>query len=169
MNTYKLTLIAMLASMAIAGRLVMANIPNVQPVTAIIIIAGFWLGPLAAVIMAFLTTFLSNVFLGMGYWTIWQILSWSIIGLGAGLIGKYWANIPVWMLSIYGFLSGIVYGLIISFTMRVAGQPFWAYYLAGLPMDLNHAASNVIFILVLSPVLGTLFSRYQKKHSLTSV
>ncbi|UOR12426.1 ECF transporter S component [Halobacillus amylolyticus] len=169
MNTYKLTLIAMLASIAIAGRLVMANIPNVQPVTAIIIITGFWLGPFSAIIMAFLTTFLSNVFLGMGYWTIWQVVSWSIIGMAAGLIGKYWSAIPVWLLSIYGFISGILYGFIISLTMRAAGQPFWAYYLAGLPLDLNHAASNVIFILVLSPVLGTLFSRYQKRHAISNV
>ncbi len=169
MNTYKLTLIAMLAALSVAGRLALANIPNVQPVTAVIILSGFWLGPLSGVVIAVLTTLVSNILLGMGYWTIWQIAAWSLIGMLAGLIGKYWRGIPVWALSVFGFFSGILYGIIISLTMRAAGQPFLAYYLSGLPFDINHAASNVVFILVLSPVLGRLFHQYQQKHSLSNI
>ncbi|WP_101844122.1 ECF transporter S component [Halobacillus sp. Marseille-P3879] len=166
MKTYKLTLIAMLAALAVTGRIAMGHLPNIQPVTAIVIMTGFWLGPLAAVFMAFLTTFLSNVILGMGIWSIWQIVSWSVIGLVAGLIGKYWPSIPLWGLACYGFLSGILFGLMISITMYTAGQPFWGYYAAGLPMDINHAIANTVFIFLLSPVLGTLFTRYQKRHVL---
>lgn len=169
MNTYKLTLIAMLTSLAVAGRMALVNLPNIQPVTAIIIIAGFWLGPSAGILIALLTTFVSNMFLGMGFWTIWQIVAWSLIGIIAGVIGKYWSNLPAWGLSIYGFISGIFYGVILSLTMRAVGQPFWAYYLAGLPMDINHAISNTAFILVLSPVLGTLFQRYEKRNAITKL
>ncbi|SFF62430.1 energy-coupling factor transport system substrate-specific component [Halobacillus alkaliphilus] len=167
MNIYKITLLAMLASLAVAGRIALSHLPNVQPVTAIIILTGFWMGPAAGLIMAFLTTVVSNMLLGMGYWTIWQVVAWSIIGLFAGLIGKYKPEFPVWGLTIYGFLSGIFFGVVISLTMRSIGQPFWAYYLAGLPYDLNHAISNVIFILILSPVLGTLFRRYKQRNGLT--
>ncbi|MCP3025820.1 ECF transporter S component [Halobacillus sp. A5] len=166
MSTYKLTLIAMLAALAVAGRIAMAHLPNIQPVTAVIIITGFWLGPLAAVIMAFLTTFLSNVILGMGIWSVWQVISWSVIGLIAGLIGKYWPSIPTWCLVVYGFFSGLFFGFMISITMYTAGQPFWGYYVAGIPMDLNHSFANAVFIALLSPVLGTLFNRYQKRHAL---
>lgn len=169
MNTYKLTLIAMLASLAVAGRMALAHIPNVQPVTAIIIIAGFWLGPTAGVVIALLTTFVSNLLLGMGLWTIWQIVAWALIGIGAGIIGKYWSNIPTWALSIYGFLSGMFFGVVLSLTMRAVGQPFWAYYLAGLPMDINHAISNAAFIFVLSPILGMLFQRYEKRNAITKL
>ncbi|MFC7060491.1 ECF transporter S component [Halobacillus seohaensis] len=167
MKTYKITLIAMLAALAVAGRIAMAHLPNIQPVTAIIIITGFWLGPLAAVTMAILTTFLSNVILGMGIWSIWQVVSWSVIGMIAGVIGKYWSSIPVWGLSVYGFLSGMFFGLMISVTMYTVGQSFWAYYLAGIPMDVNHAISNTVFILVLSPILGRLFNKYHKSHIMT--
>ncbi|UOQ42669.1 ECF transporter S component [Halobacillus salinarum] len=169
MNTYKLTLIAMLSALAVAGRLVMANVPNVQPVTAIIILSGFWLGPISGIAMAVLTTLLSNVLLGMGYWTIWQITAWGMIGLIAGLLGKFFKDIPIWGLALYGFFSGLFYGFIISITMKAAGQPFWGYYLAGLPFDLNHAASNLVFILVLSPVLSRLFQQYRNKHAITRV
>ncbi|RWZ60895.1 ECF transporter S component [Halobacillus fulvus] len=164
MNTYKITLMAMLAAMAVAGRVAFAHLPNIQPVTAIIILTGFWLGPSAGIIMSLLVTFVSNMVLGMGYWTIWQIISWSLIGIFAGLLGKVWSKMPVWVLSAFGIFSGLLFGLIISLTMRAAGQPFWAYYIAGLPMDINHAISNAVFILVLSPVLGVLFERYQKRN-----
>ncbi|WP_173916267.1 ECF transporter S component [Halobacillus sp. Marseille-Q1614] len=167
MNTYRITLLSMLAALAIAGRIAMAHLPNIQPVTAIIIIAGFWLGPLSAVFLAVLVTFLSNTILGMGMWSVWQIISWSVIGLMAGMIGKYIPSLPVWGLAVYGFFSGLFYGLIISVTMYTVGQPFWVYYLAGLPMDVNHAVANAVFIGLLSPVLGALFAKYQKRHALT--
>ncbi|MGV2620320.1 ECF transporter S component [Halobacillus sp. ACCC02827] len=160
MNTYKLTLIAMLSALAVAGRMALANIPNVQPVTAIIIIAGFWLGPVGGVLVAFVTTLTSNLLLGMGMWTVWQITAWGLIGVGAGILGKVFPKLPVWLLSVYGFLSGIFYGFVLSLTMHVAGQPFWAYYLAGIPMDINHAVSNTVFLIVMAPVLGRLFRRY---------
>ncbi|WP_082233958.1 ECF transporter S component [Halobacillus massiliensis] len=166
MNTYRITLLSMLAAAAVAGRIAMANLPNIQPVTAIIIVAGFWLGPLSAVLLAGIVTFLSNMILGMGMWSVWQIVSWSLIGLIAGLLGKYMPSLPVWALSIYGFFSGLLYGLIISVTMYTIGQPFLVYYLAGLPMDINHAIANAVFIGLLSPVLGTLFTKYQKRHAL---
>ncbi|WP_226579452.1 ECF transporter S component [Halobacillus litoralis] len=169
MKTYKLTLIAMLASLAVAGRMALSTVPNVQPVTAIIIIAGFWLGPLAGIIIAFLTTFVSNMLLGMGVWTVWQIAAWSIIGVTAGWIGKLWPNTPAWLLSGYGFFSGLFFGFILSLTMRAVGQPFWPYYLAGLPMDINHAISNTAFILILSPILGALFQRYNKRNAITNI
>ncbi|MBA2173832.1 ECF transporter S component [Halobacillus locisalis] len=163
MNTYKMTLIAMLAALAVAGRVALSQFPNIQPVTAIIILTGFWLGPSAGIVMALLTTFVSNMVLGTGVWTIWQIIAWSLIGVGAGVLGKVWKTTPTWILSVYGALSGFFFGMIISLTMRAAGQPFWAYYLAGLPFDINHAVSNSVFILVLSPVLAKLFQRYENQ------
>ncbi|MGI8315401.1 ECF transporter S component [Halobacillus mangrovi] len=166
MNTYKITLIAMLAALAIAGRIALASLPNIQPVTAIIILTSFWLGPLAGVIMALLTTTVSNMLLGMGVWTIWQITAWTVIGLIAGLLGRFWPRLPLWVLTAYGVFSGLFFGLVISLTMRTIGQPFWAYYLAGLPFDLNHAVANAVFILALSPILAKLFKKYEKRNGL---
>lgn len=88
MNTYKLTLLALMASLAVVGRFAFSFMPSIQPVTAIIIICGLILGPVAAVFLTLLTTFLSNILLGMGIWTIWQVVSWTLIGLISGLMGR---------------------------------------------------------------------------------
>ncbi|MFD1360589.1 ECF transporter S component [Lentibacillus salinarum] len=157
MNTYKLTLLALLAALAVVGRSVFAFLPNVQPVTSLIIICGLVLGPLAAVILAVLTTFLSNMLLGMGVWTIWQVTSWVLIGLVSGWIGKYPGRLPIY---VYAVICGYFYGFIISLTTYSIAGKFWSYYLAGLPFDTYHAIGNAVFIFVLYPIISHFFKKY---------
>lgn len=160
MNTYKLTLLALLSALAVVGRYALAFLPSVQPVTALIIICGLFLGPLAAVIMAILTTFLSNILLGLGIWTIWQVVAWALIGVISGYLGKSKRRLPTVFVAIFGAFSGYFYGLIISLvTYQIAGK-FWPYYLAGLPFDTYHAIGNVAIILVFYPVVSRFFIRY---------
>ena len=162
MKTYKLTLLAILASLAIVGRYVFAFLPNVQPVTAIIIICGVLMGPASALILAFLVTFLSNMLLGMGVWTVWQIVSWGIIGLMAGLLGKLFKSLRgVWMVPL-GVFSGYFYGFIISLTTYQVTGKFWPYYIAGLPFDTYHAIGNGVFIALFYPFILYLLKRYAK-------
>lgn len=164
MNTYRITLLALLAALAVVGRYVFAFLPNVQPVTSLIIICGLLLGPLAAILLAILTTFLSNMLLGMGVWTVWQIVSWGLIGLLSGVLGKYPRKIPIWVIVIFSIFSGFLYGFVISLmTYSIAGD-FWPYYLAGLPFSINHAVGNAIFIIVFYPIVSHLFKSYSNKH-----
>lgn len=160
MNTYKLTLLALLAALAVIGRSVFAFLPNVQPVTALIIICGLLLGPIAATILALLTTFLSNMLLGMGIWTVWQIVSWALIGFISGLIGKYPGKIPVYAIVIFAVFSGYLYGFIISLTTYSIAGKFWPYYLASLPFDTYHAIGNAVFIILLYPIISHFFIKY---------
>lgn len=160
MNTYKLTLLALLAALGVIGRWVLLFIPNVQPVTSIIIIAGLMMGPLAALVLALLTTFLSNMLLGMGIWTVWQIISWGIIGIISGLLGKAFKKIPFYILIIFSIFCGYLYGFIISLTTYQISGLFWPYYLAGLPFDTYHAIGNAAFMILLYPMITYLFKKY---------
>ncbi|WP_085991999.1 ECF transporter S component [Oceanobacillus senegalensis] len=164
MNTYKLTLLALLATLAVVGRYVFQFLPNIQPVTALIIICGFLLGPIEAIILAFLVTFLSNMLLGLGIWTVWQIIAWAIIGLISGLFGKKKKSFSFPILIVIGIVSGYFYGFIISLTTyQITGQ-FWPYYFAGLPFDTSHAIGNVIFMIFFYPVISHLYKNYAKNH-----
>ena len=160
MNIRKLTLIALLAALGTVGRYAFSYIPNVQPVTALIIICGIWLGPVAGVTLAVLSTILSNMLLGMGVWTLSQIIAWAIIGLVSGLLGKYRGELPVWFIAIFSGLAGYFYGFVISLAYGTIGDHFWLYYLRGVPFDTNHAIGNVAFIVILYPVLSRLFQRF---------
>ncbi|MUK87239.1 ECF transporter S component [Ornithinibacillus sp. L9] len=162
MNTYKLTLIALLAAIAVVGRITLSFIPNIQPVTAMIIICGILLGPVAAILLALLTTFLSNMLLGMGIWTIWQIVSWSIIGIASGVLGNFFRNIPIYIIVIFSIISGYFYGFIISLTQYQITGKFLPYYLAGLAFDTNHAIGNALFIILFYPIFTYFLKRYSK-------
>jgi len=164
MNTYKLTLLALLATLAVVGRYAFQFIPNVQPVTAIIILTGIFLGPMSAVILGILAVFLSNMLLGMGIWTVWQIISWCIIGLIAGIMGITWKRVPFIFIIIFSVVSGYFYGFIISLTTYQVTGYFWPYYLAGLPFDTAHAVGNAVFITLLYPLLHALLQRYAKNR-----
>lgn len=160
MNTYKLTLLALLAALAVVGRVFFVFLPNVQPATSLVIICGLILGPVSAIILAFLITFLSNMILGMGIWSIWQIISWGLIGLISGLLGKFFKSIPTYIIVVFSVFCGYFYGFIISLTTyQVTGQ-FWPYYLGGLPFDTNHAIGNAAFIILLYPTITYFFKRY---------
>ncbi|WP_430785484.1 ECF transporter S component [Virgibacillus flavescens] len=163
-NTYKLTLIALLAALSVVGRITFSFIPNVQPVTAIIIICGIFLGPIAAITLSVLTTFLTNMILGMGIWTIWQIIAWALIGLTSGLIGKYRKKHSIFLLTVYAVCCGYFYGLILSLNSFTISGDFLPYYLAGLPFDTAHAIGNGIFIVLLYPIISFFFKKYASKR-----
>ena len=150
--------------MAVVGRSVFAFLPNVQPVTSIIIICGLFLGPVSAIILAILTTFLSNMLLGMGIWTIWQVISWGIIGLLSGLLGMIPRKIPIYLIVLFAIFSGYFYGFIISLTTYQITGKFWPYYLAGLPFDTNHAIGNAVFIILLYPIISHFLKKYANKR-----
>lgn len=164
MNTYKLTLLALLASLAVVGRYVFVFLPNVQPVTSLIIICGLLLGPFAAIILAILTTFLSNMMLGMGIWTIWQVVSWGLIGLISGILGKLPGKLSFFVIVIFSVFSGYFYGFVISLTTYTIAGEFWPYYLAGLPFDTYHAIGNAVFMILLYPIITGFFKKYAKNR-----
>lgn len=165
MNIYKLTLLAFLAALAVVGRIMLSSIPNVQPVTSVIIISGIFLGPVAGIILAFLITFLSNMVLGTGLWTIWQIISWGLIGVISGILGKAMKKIPFYVILILAVFSGYLYGFIVSLTnYQITGHGFLAYYVAGLPFDTYHAIGNAVIMLLLYPTISFIFQKYIQKH-----
>src|SRR5699024_5345578 len=72
-----------------------------------------------------LTTFLSNMILGMGIWTIWQVIAWALIGFLSGMIGKYSTKLPLYIIVSFSFMSGYIYGLIISLTTYQVTENFF--------------------------------------------
>jgi len=170
-KTQKLTLLAMLASLATVGRILFSSLfylPNVQPVTTLVIICGMWLGPIEGVILAVLSTVLSNLVLGMGIWTLPQILSWVVIGLLSGILGKFKHRIPLWAMATFSCIMGYVYGVSIDIPYAMISGHFWAYMLSSLPFNTYHAVGNFIFMLILYPILSRLFIRYLHQRSLYS-
>ncbi|MGH2840982.1 MAG: ECF transporter S component, partial [Solirubrobacteraceae bacterium] len=81
----ELALIGALAGIAAAGRVLFAAVPGVQPVTVIAVAAGAALGARAGMAVGATAALVSNLFLGQGPWTPWQMLGWAGCGLAGAL------------------------------------------------------------------------------------
>lgn len=151
---------------AVVGRVAFAGIASVQPVTAICIMAGVLLGRRYGFAVGAAAAFASNMFLGQGAWTIWQIAGWGLSGWLAGVLSAKGvfarADAPMLRASVgasrslliymYGFAASLLFGFIMNtwivamFGGAMQWQAIAGVYLAGLPFDLVHAASTVAFL-----------------------
>ena len=109
-----LTTAALMSAASFTGRLLFQSIPNVQPLTTIIIICtlvfGFYFGSTVAI----LSLMISNLFLGMGICTFAQIAAFLAICLITFLLKSALNKMPLIILAIFAGLMGYFFGFIIS-------------------------------------------------------
>lgn len=148
---------ALTTALCVVGRLSFQFIPNIQPMTAIFLIVTLQLGVIRGWLVCLLAVLLTNFYLGMGSWTLSQLLSFGVlIGLW-GLVGKSGFFRGSLLFQIAGAVcSGFLYGFLISaIDVQIYGMPnFLVYYLQGISFDALHAAGNGIFYAILAPILG---------------
>lgn len=161
-----IALLGILTTLCYVSRLLFQFLPNVQPVTVILLLITIILGTRDGLIVAILSILISNINLGLGVWTLAQILSFTIIILFTGLIKTQFTRIPFVVMILYAGLTGYVYGFVISAVQApfFGIQNFWAYYLAGLPFDTLHALGNSGFYSILAPILIPIMQKFLKKY-----
>lgn len=174
-NTRELVVLAMLGAIAAVSRVPFAALPSVQPSSFIIMMTGIVFGPQAGFVVGVLTAIISNMFLGQGPWTPWQMFAWGMIGLCAGLLAKTGLIRSLFGKSVYGFMAGILFGwaMNIWFVMLIVKSFTWEliypFYVASLPFDMAHAITNVILIVLFSSVFINVLERFKVKYGLFEV
>lgn len=166
-NVKSIVILAMIASLTVVGRIMFSFIPNVQPVTTVIIIVTLVMGLKYGFVLVILSILLSNLILGMGLWTIPQIIGYMAITLLTGfVIRPLFERISHITLSVYAAFTGLLYGFIMSLWQApIYGMKyFWFYYIAGLPFDIYHAIGNLGFYFILAPTLIPLLNKLLIKY-----
>ena len=170
----EIMVISVLAAIGVAGRAAFFMVPSFKPVAAIVILTGVSFGGEAGFLVGCLIMMLSNMFMGQGPWTPWQMFSFGIIGFLARILyQKGILKARKRDLCIYGFLSVVlIYGGIMnpaSILMSygyITPASLVAVYISGIPVDLVHALSTVIFLWFLSRPLLEKLERIKKKYGL---
>lgn len=171
----EIALISILAAVNIASRIYLQFLPNIKPVTSIIIISVMLFGLAFGVKLSVVTTIVSNLFLGMGTWTFFQILAWVVICLltdvFVGAIRKTGREPHLIFMAIFAFVMGYVFGIVVSLEQLMLGglHLYIVYYLAGLLFDTFHAVGNFAFYLICAPILMKLFKKELSKSVYTSI
>ena len=172
----EVVVIAVMATLAVAGRAAFFMLPQFKPVAAIVIIAGVGLGAEAGFLTGALAGFVSNFFFGQGPWTPWQMFAFGIVGFLGGLIFRRkrgrWKHFRLW-LCIYGGLSVLmIYGFLLDTASVFMGMgsinkaAFLAMYASGLPMNVIHGAATVFFLAVLGEPMLCKLERIRKKYGI---
>lgn len=169
-----LVTLAVLCSIAVAGRAAFFMLPQFKPVAAIVIITGVCLGARSGFLVGAVSALVSNFFFGQGPNTPFQMFAFGSIGLLAGLLFEHGPlrakKLP---LCVFGALSAfLLYGGIVnSGTVLISGLPltaasFLGVFAAGVPFDLIHAASTAFFLFFLFQPMSEKIERMKRKYGI---
>ncbi len=170
-DTARLILIAVMTALSVVGRLLFAVLPGFKPVTAMVVITAMYFGGEAGFLTGALTAVLSNFYFGQGPWTPFQMFTWGLIGLIAGLLSVPLKKSRI-LLCIYGALSGIAFSMVMDVwtVLWWDGSFVLSRYLtaliSSLPYTAIYAVSNVIFLLVLVKPIGIKLERMKNKYGI---
>jgi prenyltransferase beta subunit len=163
-------LVAILAALAVVGRLAFAAMPNVKPTTDIVLFSGYALGAAPGFAVGAIGAIVSNVFLGQGPWTVWQMAAWGACGVAGALLA--WATgrreLGRVQLAVACGVAGLAFGAFMDvYQWTLAARQDLATYLAisatSLPYNLAHAIGNVVFCLLIGPIFVRSLRRYRRR------
>ncbi len=157
----EMVLLAMLAALTFAMKVVMAPLPNIEPVSLmvmLIMVVFGWRG-LSAVYVYVAMEFL---YYGFGIWNVYYLYVWLILAVLAWLLRKMESPLG------WGLLSGVfglAFGALCALADIFINGPAYALvkWVDGIPFDIAHCAGNFVIALVLFKPLRQLMQRLYRK------
>ncbi len=168
-STKLLALVATLAGLAALGRDAFAAVPDVKPITAIVLISGLAFGAGPGFAVGAISAFASNILLGEGPWTPWQMLGWGVVGLLGGALGAVAPRrLPPLVLALACAAAAEVFNLILdTYTAIGTGSQslrgFGAVLSLALVFDMTHVIASFAFALAFGPVLLRMLVRVRER------
>ena len=163
-----IVLIAVLTAIAVVGRIILMSIPAVNLASFIIIMVGVVFGKEEGFLVGALTAFVSGLFMGMGYWVLFQMLAWGLMGASAGFLASRFDSVGFRI--VFGLLWGFLYGWITALSAifysgtALEITPIIALYLNGVSYDLTHGVTNAVLLVVLYDWCKKMFTRAKVKY-----
>lgn len=140
-------LCGVLASVTVGLQVAMAPLPNIEPVSLLILVYTRVFGrKVVQIIVPFI--FLEGLVFGFGLWWVSYLYIWP---LWAWIVLLLKGDRPVLAWAAASGAFGLGFGALCALPYLVGGP--WAalsYWLAGIPFDLLHCAGNFVLVLTLS-------------------
>jgi hypothetical protein len=161
--------VATLTAVAALGRDAFVALPDVKPITAMTLAVGYALGPLPGFTVGALGMFASNLLLGQGPYTPWQMAAWGLVGLaGAGLgrlSGRRLGRVGLALACALAALAAKEVMNLYTWTIGASHTPGAFLLIAGtaLPFDVTDAVASLLFGLAFAPELARLLARMRAR------
>ena len=157
----RVVLCALLAAVMTALQVAMSPLPNIEPVSLLILVYTLVFGRQVFYII-YTFVFLEGLLYGFHLWWATYLYIWPLWALAVLLIGRSRELPPlVWAVASGAF--GLSFGALCALPY-LAGGPWAAlsYWIAGIPFDLLHCAGNFFLALTLERPLCQLLKRLRE-------
>ncbi len=171
-QTREIVTIVVMASITAISRIIFAPLPGFKPVTALVAITGMAFGPEAGFLTGSISALVSNMALGQGPWTPFQMMAWGLLGFIAGVLSKFNLMKNKFVLVLYSVFAGILYSLIMDIwnVLSIDGlftlERYKIAIIAALPFTVIYIVSNIFFLLLLDKPIGKKLERIKTKYGL---
>ncbi|QGU95719.1 ECF transporter S component [Clostridium bovifaecis] len=175
MGAKEIALIATLSAFSAVCRVPFSLIPSVQPTTFLVALSGLVFGSYQGFLIGSTAAFISNIFLGQGPWTPWQMFAWGTIGAISGILGKNDRKISSEVFGVICFFYGILFGwitnlwVILSAFKAISIGTIISTNLTSLTVDIMHAGGNFIFVIVFYDKFYKILTRFKKRLKATYI
>lgn len=162
MKTKELVTLALLATILFVGQVSLAVLANIEVVSLLVIVYTLVFKRKVFFII-YIFALLEGLTYGFGIWWVNYLYVWSILAIIVMALQKY-SSAVLWCIVSGGF--GLVFGLLCAIPYFVVGG--WAsgvaYWIAGIPYDIIHAAGNAIIALVLFKPVHKILIKLTDRH-----
>lgn len=147
MTVREMTLFGVLGATTFAAKYVMAFLPNIEPVSLLVMLFGVTFGK-KAVYPIGLYVLMEILFYGLGTWNMMYLYIWFILGMAAWFL-RNMAHPVCWALLSGGF--GLLFGALCMPVDMVIGGVEYAVskWISGIPFDITHCIGNFVMALLL--------------------
>ncbi|HYM54815.1 MAG TPA: hypothetical protein VES97_05595, partial [Solirubrobacteraceae bacterium] len=169
-SSKELALVATMAALSALGRDAFAALPDVKPTTAMVLICGYAFGAGPGFAVGAVGALASNIFLGQGSWTPWQMIAWALVGVGGALLGRLLGRHPLgrWALALMCALAAEAFNLLIDlYSWSVGGAhtlgAYGAWIASAFSFDITHVIASFLFGLAFGPALMRMLVRARSR------
>ena len=143
----ELTLFAVLGALTFALQVAMAPLPNIEPVSLLVMIFAAVFG-WKSLYPVYIFVVMEILFYGISTWNIYYLYIWAILAFAAILMRKTKEPLAWALLSaVYGLMFGALCGVVDIF---IGGFAYAASkWVSGIPFDLLHCGGNFGMALIL--------------------
>ena len=157
----EMVLFGMLAALTFALQVVMGPLPNIEPVSLLVMLFAVTFG-WKCLYPVYIFVVMEVLYYGINVWNIYYLYVWTVLAVAAIWMRKaenpfVWAILSGTFGLLFGALCGIVDVFIGGFSYAAAK---WA---SGIPFDVTHCVGNFVIALVLfKPLRGLMAKLYAK-------
>ena len=161
LTTFEIVLFGVLGALTFAAKFVMSSLPNIEPVSLMIMLFAVTFG-WKALYPTYLYVAMEILFYGINLWNVYYLYVWAVLLTVALLMRKMqeplgWAILSGTFGLLFGALCGITDIFIGGFSYAVAK------WVSGIWFDLMHCAGNFVIALLL---FGPLRTQLKKLYDL---